>query len=119
MFLGSAIFALSAAHSASVKSERNFCMWLIENVVSKMSSQFSLSLYLPYSYKSTNTDAEVAGEQEELPVLCSDFKPLRHPLVSLYSLVCVVALLELCVQSSQFLPNFKPLRCVLASEASL
>ena len=45
---GSAIFALSAAHSASVKSERNFCMWLIENMVSKQSSQFSLSLYLLY-----------------------------------------------------------------------
>ena len=46
MFLGSAIFALSAAHSASVKSERNFCMWLIENLVSEKSSQFSFSLYL-------------------------------------------------------------------------
>ncbi len=80
---GSAIFALSAAHSASVKSERNFCMWLIENMVSKKSSQFLLSLYLLYLYKSTNTDAEAAGEQEELPVLCSDFKPHRRPLAFL------------------------------------
>lgn len=38
----SAIFAFSAAQSASENAERNFCYWLVDNLLSRKSSQFSV-----------------------------------------------------------------------------
>mmetsp|Transcript_10894 Transcript_10894/g.15619 ORF Transcript_10894/g.15619 Transcript_10894/m.15619 type:complete len:440 (-) Transcript_10894:80-1399(-) len=38
----SAIFAFNVAQSPSVRVERNFCLWLVENLLSKKSSKFSV-----------------------------------------------------------------------------